>query len=218
MKNIAIIPARKGSKRLKNKNRLILGGRPLIEWTINFALKLKFIDDIIVSTDDNLLKKKIARYNKIKVFKRPTNLANDKSRTIDVIFHTIKKYEKNFNKIKTIILLQATSPYRSIKKIENGYKKYLRYKMQKSIVSVSENKKKKFSFNLSLSKNLFPNGNFYIASKNFLKKNKSFIVNGKTLPLVLKNNSLKIDIDTKQDFNFAKKIIYKKNKFKYNYV
>jgi len=51
-----------------------------------------------------------------------------------------------------------------------------------------------------------------------LKKNKSFIVNGKTLPLVLKNNSLKIDIDTKQDFNFAKKIIYKKNKFKYSYV
>ena len=61
-----------------------------------------------------------------------------------MLFFIQSRNMKNFNKIKTIILLQATSPFRSIKKIENGYKKYLRYKMQKSIVSVSENKKKIF--------------------------------------------------------------------------
>lgn len=62
MKLLAIITARKNSKRLKNKNKKILGGKPLISWTIDFAKKIKKFQDILITTDDeeilNIAKKK----------------------------------------------------------------------------------------------------------------------------------------------------------------
>ena len=64
MKIVAIIPARAGSKRLKKKNKLELNKKPLIEWTINFAKKLKELTCIIVSTDDKDIQK-IALKNKV---------------------------------------------------------------------------------------------------------------------------------------------------------
>ena len=72
MRILAIIPARAGSERLK-KNELKLGGKPLINWTIDFVSKLKIIKDIVLSTDD----KKIINENKnkkIKIFERPNKL------------------------------------------------------------------------------------------------------------------------------------------------
>ena len=64
MKVVAIIPAREGSLRLPKKNRKKLLGLPLIYWSINFAKKLKFIDDIIVSTNDKVIIKKLKKLKK----------------------------------------------------------------------------------------------------------------------------------------------------------
>ncbi len=219
MKVLAIIPARAGSKRLKNKNRLTLGGEPLVNWSVKFALKTKFINDIIISTDDNKIIQYYKNNSKVKVFKRPRILSGSKIKTIKVLYDVIKKYEKTNIKINTIILLQATSPFRSNKKINTAFRSYKNFKMKRSIVSVSKSiKKERRSFiilnrSLKISKKNSKkqkyqmNGNFYIASKNFLKKNKSFFHDKNTVPIILNSKRLNVDIDTKKEYIMAKKFL-----------
>ena len=219
MKILAIIPARANSIRLKNKNRLKLGGKSLIKWTIDFVLGTKVIKDIVLSTDDKKIISENKNNNKIKIFKRPSHLKGKNVKTISVIFDVIKKYEKLFNKIDTVILFQATSPFRSRKKIDFAIRKFIQFKMKKSVISVSsynKNNKRKFIIknntltdykNSNFEKKFAINGNFYIASKKFLIKYKSFFSARKTYPVVLTSKKLQVDIDTKKDFNLAKNFI-----------
>ena len=219
MKILAIIPARANSIRLKNKNRLKLGGKSLIKWTIDFVLKTKVIKNIVLSTDDKKIISENINNNKIKIFKRPSHLKGKNVKTISVIFDVIKKYEKLFNKIDTVILFQATSPFRSRKKIDFAIRKFIQFKMKKSVISVSSynknNKRKVIIKNNTLAdyknsnfvKKFAINGNFYIASKKFLIKYKSFFSARKTYPVVLTSKKLQVDIDTKKDFNLAKNFI-----------
>lgn len=194
MNTVVIIPARAGSKRLRGKNRLILKKKPLVKWTIDFALKLNFVDDIILTTNDKFIVRLAKKY-KIKILERSKKLSKDNTKTIDVIFDVLKKCENQNYKIQNIILLQVTSPFRSKKIIESAYKKYLINNKKKSVVSVNDVK----SINL--------NGNFYIASKNFLNKNKSFVSKKNTIPIKLSSKRLQIDIDTKKDLQIAKSLI-----------
>ena len=218
---LAIIPARKGSMRLPNKNIKSLRGIPLIEWSINTAKKLNFVDDIIITTNDQKILKKLKKKNfSTKVLNRPNKLSKNNSKMIDVIIHAIKYYEKKFKKIKTILLLQPTSPFRSIKTINLGYQKYLEFNKKKSIISVSTGKnplKRLFEIKKKKSKlfkgkdnteKLFQiNGNFYLASVNFISKYKSFFKEGNSHPVILKSKKLAIDIDTSKDFKKAEKYI-----------
>ena len=218
---LAIIPARKGSMRLPNKNRKSLRGIPLIEWSINTAKKLKFVEDIIITTNDQKILKKLKKKDSsTKVLNRPNKLSKNNSKMIDVIIHAIKYYEKKFKKIKTILLLQPTSPLRSIKTINLGYQKYLQFNKKKSIISVStgqnplkrlfEIKKKKlklFKGKENTNKLFQINGNFYFASVNFIKKYKSFFKEGNSHPIILNSKKLSIDIDTLKDFKKAKKYL-----------
>ena len=223
MKVVAVIPARADSKRLPRKNILKLGGITLIDRSINFARKLKFIDDIVISTDDSYIIKKNRKKKFLKVFNRSKNLSGKNVKTIDVLIDVIKEYEKNFDRIETILLLQATSPFRSKKKIYYAYKKYKEFKKIKSIISVSENNStegRKFDIknsNLYHSRNADiykkkiykVNGNYYIASSDFLKKNKSFYFKKKTFPVILKSPCLSVDIDTRKDLLMAKSFLGK---------
>ena len=95
MSVVAIIPARKGSIRLRNKNRKILKGIPLINWSINTAKNIKFLDDIIITTDDKKILNNLKKNKFVKTLFRPGRLAKNSTEMIDVIFHTIKFYEKN---------------------------------------------------------------------------------------------------------------------------
>ena len=79
---LAVIPARKGSKKLPKKNILSLAGKPMIVWTINEALKSKYIDNIIVSTNDEEVINICSSIDEIEVpFKRPECLSKDSSST-----------------------------------------------------------------------------------------------------------------------------------------
>jgi len=222
MSVVAIIPARKGSIRLRNKNRKILGGVPLINWSINTAKKLKFVDDIIITTDDKKILNNLKKNKFVKTLFRPGRLAKNDTEMIDVIFHTIKFYEKKFNKISTVLLLQPTSPIRSLKIIGFGYNKYQILNKKKSVisVSVSSNPLKKFfkieKKNLRLYKgekkikNLFQiNGNFYFSSVDFIKKYKSFFFDGKTYPVIIKSKKISMDIDTVEDFQKVERYLKK---------
>ena len=110
-KILAIIPARGGSKRIPRKNIKLLNGKPLISYAINAAKKSKYIDRIIVSTDD----KKIARVAKkcgAEVpFMRPAELASDTASALPVIQHAVRYFEdKKKFKPDLIVIVQPTSP------------------------------------------------------------------------------------------------------------
>ena len=108
---LIFIPARSGSKRIKNKNIRKINGKPLIYWTIKYAKKYtKEKDDIIVSSDSDYINK-ISVKEKVKFFKRPKNISGDKAEVYFAVVHALNKI-KNSKKYKYIALLQFTSPIR----------------------------------------------------------------------------------------------------------
>ena len=116
-KIIGVIPARGGSKGIPGKNTVDVCGRPLIDYSIEFAknlLALGEIDKFIVTTDD----KEIAKTAKIcgaeVPFLRPKELANDQAKTIDVVKHVLDYFENRGESFDAVLLLQPTSPLRNV--------------------------------------------------------------------------------------------------------
>ncbi|KLE03673.1 cytidylyltransferase domain-containing protein [Aliarcobacter butzleri] len=130
---LAIIPARGGSKRLPRKNVLDLCGKPLIAHTIEAGLKSNYIDKVIVSSDDKEILE-ISKKFGAKTVKRPDELASDIATTFDAIKHTI---DNNIDKYDYIVLLQATSPLRNEKHIDEAIE-LLEEKKANAIISVCE--------------------------------------------------------------------------------
>jgi CMP-N,N'-diacetyllegionaminic acid synthase len=129
---LAIIPARGGSKRLPRKNVLNLNGKPLVAWSIEAGLKSKYIDRVIVSSDDKEILDISQDYG-ADTIKRPSYLATDTAASFDVIKHTIENVEK----YDYVILLQATSPLRNEKHIDEAIE-LLESKHSSAVVSVCE--------------------------------------------------------------------------------
>jgi CMP-N,N'-diacetyllegionaminic acid synthase len=119
-KVIAIIPARGSSKGLPGKNIKVLCGKPLIVWTIEMALKSKFIDKLVVSTDSQQIADIAMEAGASAPFLRPAELANDKAPTIDVIDHTLDYFSSKKAQIfDYVVLLEPTSPLRENDDIDN---------------------------------------------------------------------------------------------------
>lgn len=120
---LAIVPARAGSKRLPNKNVLKLSGQPLISWTLKEAKKSQYITDIIVSTDCDKVAD-IALAEGVDVpFMRPAHLATDSTRNKDVVKHLMEALAEQGKTYDYFMLLQPTSPLRSVEDINNAIEK-----------------------------------------------------------------------------------------------
>ena len=133
---IAIIPARGGSKRFPGKNIHLLGGKPLIGWTLEAALQSSFIDTVVVSTNDQPVAEIAKQYGAEVPFIRPDLLALDETPTFDVVRHAIEYYQENLHKVfDFVILLQPTSPLRSSAHIDQSIL-YLMGKQADAVVSV----------------------------------------------------------------------------------
>lgn len=136
-KFLAIIPARGGSKGIPKKNIKILLGKPLIRYTIEAGLKSKYLDKVVVSTDDN----KIAEISKKSGAEipclRPKILAQDGTPTLPVLQQMAEflKKRKNYNPF-AVVLLQPTSPLRTAKHIDEAIRIFLRHPEADSLVSV----------------------------------------------------------------------------------
>lgn len=107
---LALIPARGGSKRLPRKNVLPLAGRPLIAWTIQAALEVGGIDDVVVSTDDPEIAEVSRAAGALVPFRRPPALASDEATTLDVVWHALAELGDRHD---WLVLLQPTSPLRT---------------------------------------------------------------------------------------------------------
>jgi len=108
---IAIVPARGGSKRLPRKNVLPLGGKPLIQWTLDAAKASKVIDRIVVTTDDDAVLE-IADQSQVEAIRRPDELASDTATTVDTVLHALDSLAERGITARRMLLLQPTSPLR----------------------------------------------------------------------------------------------------------
>ena len=214
---LAIIPARGGSKRLPRKNVLDLCGKPLIAYTIEAALKSKYLDKVIVSSDDEEILNISSNFG-ADIIKRPIDLANDTATTFDAIKHTID----NFEKYDYIVLLQPTSPLRNEKHIDEAIE-LLEKKKADAIVSVCEMEHSPLWSNTlpkdgsmsnflkdeilnkrsqDLDKFYRLNGAIYICKTEKLIENKSFLLKNNIFAYIM-DREHSVDIDEKIDFSIA---------------
>ena len=222
MKILGFIPARAGSKGIKNKNLVKFNGKPLIYSTINFCKKLKFITPFVSTNSSKILN--YAKKNGIKFnYLRPNYLATDKSDIISSIFHALEWFEKRNIYFDAVMLLQPTSPIRKKKEVKKIFEIFKRKKIN-SIISVTQMKEHpyecikikddKWKFlqinkEKSISRQNYPkkyfiiDGSIYLAKVSFLKKNHSFVKENKT-KLFKSSQYPFIDIDESIDLKIAK--------------
>jgi len=213
-KILAIIPARGGSKGVKDKNIRLINKKPAIYWPFISAKKTKLIDEIIISSDSPKILK-IAKKLKIKVpFIRPKKYATDNSSSYLVVKHAIKFYEKQKIFFDYIILLEPSSPLTDSKDIKRALKKLImNSKKYDSLVSVAFSSKyhpqyffkknknyilpiKKGINNLArqkLEKLYFIDGSLYVSKIKPYFKNKGFIGKKTTFLEMPKSKSFEID-------------------------
>lgn len=135
-KVLALIPARGGSKGIPHKNIIDLCGRPLIEYSISAARSSKYIDRVIVSTDDAEIAKVSEESGADVPFLRPAELAGDNSRTVDAVLHAINQLKAQGEEYQILILLQPTQPLRTSEDIDKAIEKFVEVNYQ-ALVSVS---------------------------------------------------------------------------------
>ncbi|OGZ22927.1 MAG: hypothetical protein A3A08_02660 [Candidatus Nealsonbacteria bacterium RIFCSPLOWO2_01_FULL_41_9] len=138
-KILAIIPARGGSKGLPKKNIKFLAGKPLIAHTIEKALKSKYLDKVIVSTDDKKIAEISKKYGAQVPFLRPKKYAKDNSPVFETILHAVNWLEKKGEYFDIVVWLEPTSPLRKEGEIDKAIGLFLKnIKRADSLVSLGE--------------------------------------------------------------------------------
>ncbi len=198
-KILALVLARRGSIRLKNKNILKLNGKHLVEWTFEQLSKKsikKLFVNVLVSTDSKKILNLSKKYKLLSPWLRPKTLSKKTSSSAESALHALNWYERNIEKVDGLFLFQPTSPFRNDKKIISAIKIFS--ETNKQVVSVCSKQLHKFNKNSI-------NGSMYLTPINILKKYNSFSKNG-FVPLKMFSKLENIDIDTKDDFERAKKL------------
>lgn len=222
---LAIIPARGGSKGIPHKNITRLVGRPLISYTIEAGLNSKYIDYVMVSTDDDDIANVSRKFGAEVPFMRPAEFATDVAKTVDVVIHVVDEMDKVGEKFDVIILLQPTGPLRTAKDIDEAVEKYFQCG-KRSLLSVCEVEDHPILIRSIEGDTLKPllnvsstcrrqdmpkyykvNGCIYINDVSELNKDTSF--NDNEIPFVMERNH-SVDIDELSDLVLAEYWLLKK--------
>ena len=215
-KVLGLIPARGGSKGIPRKNIKLLGGKPLIAWTIEEAKKSKYIDRLVVSTDDEEIASVARKFGADVPFMRPDELATDSARGIDVVLHALGQLPE----FDVVVLLQPTSPFRIVDDIDGAIERWR--EGQQPVVGVTKVSKSPYWMYLldeqgklqallpqpagaenrqELPPTFALNGGVYVASRQQLEEQQSFLTpmtRGYEMP-----QERSIDLDTKEDWEYA---------------
>ena len=137
MKILGLIPARGGSKGIPGKNIKLLGGKPLLEYTVEAAKASKLLSRVILSSDDKEIIA-VAEHLDLEVpFIRPSNLALDNTPSIEVVKQALKFFEEKGEKFDAVCLLQVTTPFRKHELIDRAIGKFIKGNFD-SLISVRE--------------------------------------------------------------------------------
>ena len=227
---VAIIPARGGSKRLLRKNVLEIAGEPMISWTIKAARSSKFIDEIVVTTDDREIADVATRSGVAVPFLRPAELATDSTSTFDVVDHALKHYRQMGMEFNFSVLLQPTSPLRTADHIDSAIE-YLVDRRADAVISVARTGHPPWLSNtlppdrdmsgfltdegmsrISQASGPYyrPNGAIYICDNERLLDAKTFYLHQNVFAYVMDRRS-SIDIDDEFDFLIADLLLRRAN-------
>lgn len=224
MRILGLIVARRGSKGIPGKNIKLLGGKPLINYTIQSAKDSLLLDEIILSSDDVEIIE-LAKNQGINVpFLRPKNLAKDTTTSLSVIQHTLRFLNENGTTFDAVCLLQPTTPYRSFGLIDNAIKKFNSAALD-SLISVREipsdfnphwafeevggelkiatGEEVPISRRQDLPKAYHRDGAIYITKANVLLDQNSLL--GKHIGFIVTNGDEDINLDTPEDWKLAEK-------------
>jgi CMP-N,N'-diacetyllegionaminic acid synthase len=218
---LAIIPARGGSRGVPRKNIKELAGKPLIAWTIEEAKKSKYIDRLILSSEDKEIIEIAKSYGCEVPFTRPEELALDETPGIEPVLHALK----HVTGYDYVVLLQPTSPLRKVQDIDVAIEKSDRTGGI-AVVSVTETDKSPYwMYNLGNNEFMTPimnydeiphrrqeapiafalNGAVYVSNIDALTKEKSFLQK-ETIGFVMSREK-SLDIDSELDFKICEVII-----------
>lgn len=222
---IGIIPARGGSKGIPNKNIKILGGKPLIAWTIKEAKKSKYLDRLILSSDSEQIIDVANKFECETPFIRPIELAQDNTSGVAPVFHALEMLSEKYD---YVVLLQPTSPLRKREDIDRCIEKCIDLNWP-ACVTVTEAKKspywmyqvddsddriipvmkmeKRIGRRQELPKVYLVNGAVYVAHVEWLLNRKDFITDETHCLIMPAERS--VDIDTDIDLKFADFLLQK---------
>lgn len=231
MRVLAIIPARGGSKSIPKKNIVLLGGKPLLAWTIIAAKKSKYIDRVVVSSDDDEILTIAEKYGG-EAIRRPKRFATDTSKAESVITHALSELARSKYVPEWIVYLQPTSPLRDSRDIDAAMQMILRTKAD--VLNSVEEIDKKLLKMLVMDKNGYlkplgppeypflnrqqlpsaylPNGAIYIVKFQTFRRTKK-LFSESTLAFVM-DSERSIDLDTREDLTVLRRIFLRKGRKK----
>lgn len=223
MKVLAVIPARGGSKGIPLKNIKMLGGKPLLGYTIEEAKKSKFIDRLVVSTDHSEISE-LARSQDVEVIIRPTHLATDEASTESALIHVLDTLDNGYRP-DYVVTLEPTSPLRTAALIDRCIERCISGDSD-SVITLKETREclgrlaegGRFEY---LSKNqprrrqdreplFFESGTVYVTKTEVLLKRNSVL--GENIIGVVVDGDEAIDINTPADFAIAEAVLEWKRK------
>ena len=217
-KNIAIIPARGGSKRIPEKNIQLFGGLPLLVHSIQYALANNdIIDDVYVSTDDEKIKK-IAIENGAKVIDRPIQFSGDLETTVSALKHVLESIESD---VENVVLVQPTNPLRPQNLLKEAFDVYEKgnydslftvTRNQHKLGKIIENNFQPFNYTIGqrsqdLELLFFENGLLYITKASLILDDT--IISENAFPLEVNHIFANVDIDTTEDLEYAEYLYQK---------
>ncbi|MBQ0153328.1 MAG: pseudaminic acid cytidylyltransferase [Bacteroidales bacterium] len=218
MKNICIIPARGGSKRIPRKNIKDFLGKPIIAYSIEAALKSELFDEVMVSTDDEEIAAIARQYGASVPFMRSAETANDYATTADVLLEVLAKYCEMGRKFENLCCLYATAPFVKAERLRECYNLMqgdidsaftiveYSYPIQRSLVTDGKlirlaYLEHKNSRSQDLQKHYHDAGQFYFSTIKNLEENQ-FLWGEHTAPLILSELEVQ-DLDTMTDWKLA---------------
>jgi len=223
MKIISLIPARSGSKGIANKNLALLGGHPLLAWSIKASLLTTSIDRTIVSTDSTEYAEVAKAYGAEVPFLRPKNLATDSSKDIDFVLHALGELARDNYFPDMIIHLRPTSPFRDPSLMDNIINQHVndfKYTSLRSVHEMSESAYKTFEIdnegylmsifhrdknieNSNIARQVFPktfvaNGYLDILNVSYIKSQGQ--IHGNNVKSFITEPVIEVDTQTELDF------------------
>lgn len=226
MRNLAVILARSGSKGLKDKNIKLLGGKPLLAYSIEAAQESKIFDCIHVSTDSRRYADIVKEFGVDVPFLRSKESASDHAGSWDAVEEALEQYAVRNTYFDMVTLLQPTSPLRRAEDIVSAYEIFRRPGV-KAVVSVCEMDHSPLWSNILPADNSMENfqrpetsmlrqnieifhrinGAIYMIDREFLQKSHKIYRKGCYAYIMGRERS--IDIDTQLDFDIAEVLIKK---------
>jgi len=229
MRVLGLIPVRGGSKGIPHKNKKLLNGKPLMEYTISAALEATQLDVVICSSEDPELRE-IATTLGIEVpFARPESLAQDTSGSLSVVEHALQELEKTGRHFDAVCLLQVTNPFRSAAFIDNAITKFKKetpdalisvlkvpheynphwvFKQNtKGFLDIATGEKEIIKRRQELPEAFIRDGAIYITKTKVIREKKSLY--GNTLSYIVSDPEYHVNIDTMDDWVKAEAIAKK---------